>query len=117
MIGNIDFHVKGMSGKKTLAKYKKQPKIRIIIKNLSYFYKDVNKKIVMNDFLVKKISHCNPSTKTGKPLSVIWVSNEEFLFVASKIRCPELTDNETYCSDQYSILHLIQAITTHILWK
>lgn len=71
MIGNIVFHVKGMSGKKTLAKYKQQPKIRIIIKNLSYFYKDANKKIVMNDFLVKKISHCNPSTKTGKPLSVI----------------------------------------------
>lgn len=44
MIGNIDFHVKCMSGKKTLAKYKKQPKIRIIIKNLSYFYKDANKK-------------------------------------------------------------------------
>lgn len=26
MIGNIDFHVKGMSGKKTLAKYKKTAK-------------------------------------------------------------------------------------------
>lgn len=44
MTGNIVFHVKGMSGKKTLAKYKQQPKIRIIIKNMSYFYKDVNKK-------------------------------------------------------------------------
>lgn len=116
MIGNIDFHVKGMSGKKTLAKYKQQPKIRIIIKICHIFIK-MSTKIVMNGFLVKTISHCNPSTKAGKPLSVIWVSNEEFLFVASKIRCPELTDNETYCSDQYSILHLIQAITTHILWK
>lgn len=44
MIGNIVFHVKGMSGKKTLAKYKQQQKIRILIKHMSYFYKDVNKK-------------------------------------------------------------------------
>lgn len=44
IIGNIVFHVKGMSGKKTSAKYKQQPKIRIIIKRMSYFYKDVNKK-------------------------------------------------------------------------
>lgn len=39
MIGNIDFHVKGMSGKKTLAKYKQQPKIRIIIKICHIFIK------------------------------------------------------------------------------
>lgn len=37
MIGNIDFHVKSMSGKKTLAKYKQQPKIRIIIKKSVIF--------------------------------------------------------------------------------
>lgn len=39
MIGNIDFHVKGMPGKKTLAKYKQQPKIRIIIKICHIFIK------------------------------------------------------------------------------
>lgn len=40
----------------------------------------------MNDFLVKKIFYCNFLIKIGKFLLVIWVSNEEFLFVVLKIR-------------------------------
>lgn len=53
----------------------------------------------MNDFLVKKIFYCNFLIKIGKFLLVIWVSNEEFLFVVLKIRCFELIDNEIYCFD------------------